>query len=88
MNKQFFEQPILNSPYDYPNRNWELDVTGQPTQKIIEGCRPTQFITPIPKPEKQKGAAKQHEMVYNDLSSQEQQYDYLASIINKVRIRC
>ena len=29
--------------------------------------------------------AKQHEMVYDDLSAQEQQYDYLASIINKVR---
>ena len=88
MNEQFFEQPILNSPYEYPSRYWELDETGQPTQRIIEGRRPAQFITPIPKPRKQKGAAKQHEMVYDDLSSQEQQYDYLASIINKVRIRC
>ena len=88
MSEQFFEQPILNSPYEYPSRYWELDETGQPTQRIIEGCRPAQFITPIPRPKKQKGAAKQYKMVYDDLSSQEQQYDYLASIINKVRIRC
>ena len=58
MSKQFFEQPILNSPYQYPSRYWELDETSQPTQRIIEGRRPAQFITPIPKPKKQKGAAK------------------------------
>ena len=27
----FFSKPILNSPYDYPRRHWELDETGQPT---------------------------------------------------------
>ncbi|OGV53277.1 MAG: hypothetical protein A2X45_16975 [Lentisphaerae bacterium GWF2_50_93] len=36
MNNLFFEKPILNSPYDYPSRHWELDKDGQPTQKIIE----------------------------------------------------
>ena len=29
-----FTQPILNSPYEYPSRHWELDDTGQPTQRI------------------------------------------------------
>ena len=56
MNNRFFEQPILNSPYDYPARHWELDREGQPTQKIIESRRRAEFITPIPKPKKRKGA--------------------------------
>ena len=31
----FFEQPILNSPYAYPDRHWELDDEGQPTNIIL-----------------------------------------------------
>ena len=34
----------------YPARYWELDETGQPTQRIIETRRKAEFITPIPKP--------------------------------------
>jgi hypothetical protein len=30
----FFERPILNSPYDYPRKHWELDDSGQPTQRV------------------------------------------------------
>lgn len=30
----FFERPILNSPYAYPDRHWELDEDGQPTNQI------------------------------------------------------
>ena len=54
MSDRFFEQPILNSPYEYPSRHWELDSQGQPTQKIIEKRRRAEFITPIPKPKKRK----------------------------------
>jgi len=35
----FFSKPILNSPYEYPIRHWELDALGQPTQKIVETRR-------------------------------------------------
>jgi hypothetical protein len=35
MSNPFFDHPILNSPYEYPARHWELDETGQPTQRII-----------------------------------------------------
>ena len=35
MSDNFFERPILNSPYAYPARHWEL-VDGRPTNKIIE----------------------------------------------------
>ncbi|MFM2405800.1 MAG: hypothetical protein RL223_3680 [Pseudomonadota bacterium] len=55
MSNPFFEKPILNSPYDYPGRHWELDESGQPTQKIKDERRKAEFITPIPKAKKQKG---------------------------------
>ena len=44
----FFNDPILNSPYELPTRHWEL-IDGQPTQKILLSRRPSDFITPIPK---------------------------------------
>jgi type III restriction enzyme len=50
MSYDFFEQPILNSPYDYPNKHWELDQSGQPTFDVIDKRRRAEFITPIPKP--------------------------------------
>jgi type III restriction enzyme len=30
MTNPFFDRPILNSPYAYPARHWELDDQGQP----------------------------------------------------------
>lgn len=39
MTDLFFKQPILNSPYEYPSRHWELDKDGQPTQKIVDRRR-------------------------------------------------
>jgi type III restriction enzyme len=59
MSNPFFDQPILNSPYNYPIRHWELDDQGQPSQQIIEHRRRAQFITPIPKPKKRKGSTDQ-----------------------------
>jgi len=87
MTNPFFEHPILNSPYAYPPRHWELDKDGQPTQKIIETRRRADFITPIPKPRKRKTPAAQAEIVFDEgkgLSTKEQQYDP-TSIINELR---
>ncbi|MEX2673455.1 MAG: DEAD/DEAH box helicase family protein [Phycisphaeraceae bacterium] len=86
MHNQFFDDPILNSPYEYPVRHWELDDSGQPTQQITENRRRAEFITPIPKPRKRKGS-KQQELVFDEgkgLSNEEQQYDP-TPIINKIR---
>ena len=84
MDNLFFSQPILNSPYKYPARHWELDSDGQPTQQIIERRRGAEFITPIPKPRKQKkSAAKQTAMVFDEgmgLSTDKQQYDTTGTI--------
>ncbi len=87
MSNSFFDHPILNSPYDYPARYWELDESGQPTQQIIERRRRAEFITPIPKPKKRKASATQQEMVFDEgkgLSTAAQQYDP-TSIINELR---
>ena len=87
MSNLFFDHPILNSPYDGPARHWELDESGQPTQKILDTRRRAQFITPIPRPKKRKSSPKQGGFVFDDgagLSTQEQQYDP-TSIINEVR---
>ncbi len=88
MNNQFFEHPILNSPYEYPARHWELDADGQPTQQILEHRRRAEFITPIPKPKKRKGQGAQASLLLDNdagLSSQAQEYEKTASMINAVR---
>ncbi|EYB66930.1 hypothetical protein DEIPH_ctg060orf0004 [Deinococcus phoenicis] len=90
MSNPFFEQPILNSPYDYPRRHWELDDSGQPTQRVVERRRPASFITPIPKPKQQKGKGKgavQPTLLMDEgqgLSTTGQTYD-TTSNINEVR---
>lgn len=85
-NNPYFDLPILNSPYEYPTRHWELD-DGQPTQRTIERRRPAEFITPIPKLRKRKGSSVQQQLVIDEgkgLSTEEQQYDP-TSVINSLR---
>jgi type III restriction enzyme len=87
MSNPFFDHPILNSPYERPRRHWELDESGQPTQKIKELRRRAEFITPIPKPKKQKGKVAQESIVFDEgkgLSTAAQQYDP-TSLVNEVR---
>jgi type III restriction enzyme len=84
MSSLFFEKPILNSPYQYPSRHWELDSSGQPTQQIAESRRRAEFITPIPQPKKRKGKAEQAELdIADEVSDEEQKYH--SAIINGVR---
>ena len=87
MSDRFFEQPVLNSPYEYPDKHWDLDETGQPTQKIVNERRRAEFITPIPKPKKQKGSPQQAELSLKeaeDISTDSQRYEH-TEIINAVR---
>ena len=87
MEKQFFEQPILNSPYENPKQYWELDKDGQPTYRILDGRRTAEFITPIPKPKRRKEAARQARLEFDNgsgLSDGDQQYDVSASV-NEIR---
>ena len=84
--EQFFDRPILNSPYEYPARHWELDESGQPTNRILELRRQVSFVTPIPKPKKSKGA--QRALIFDEeaerVATEGQQYE-LAQTINSVR---
>jgi type III restriction enzyme len=87
MNNGFFEKPILNSPYEYPARHWELDDHGQPTGRIVKARRSAEFITPVPKPRKHKGLLDQRQLVFDEgkgLSTEGQQYDP-TPIINELR---
>ncbi len=86
MTDRFFDRPVLNSPYDYPTRHWELDGNGQPTNRTVDRRRRVSFVTPIPKPRKRKGS--QSELVFDEgareLATESQQYD-LTEIIGSVR---
>jgi type III restriction enzyme len=88
MENEFFSKPILNSPYGYPSRHWELDNKGQPTQEIIEHRRRAEFITPIPKPKKRKESGEQLQLFDfeedDPISSADQRYDP-TPIINELR---
>lgn len=87
MDESFFERPILNSPYAYPARHWELDEDGQPTNRLIENRRRSDLITPVPKPQRRRRARNQREMVFDSgdgLSTEEQEYNP-TPIINEIR---
>ena len=86
MMDEFFRRPILNSPYEYPGRHWELDENRQPTNRIADRRRRVSFITPIPPVRKQRG--RQREIVFDTaaagLEADGQQYD-LSALIDSVR---
>lgn len=90
MHPTFFEQPILNSPYEVPTRHHALDNDGQPLdQPPVEGRRRSELITPVPKPRKQqkKAGKDQASFVLPDkegLSTAEQEYNP-TPIINEIR---
>ena len=87
MSNPFFDHPILNSPYTSPQRHWELDADGQPTQQVLHSRRRASFVSPIPKPRKRIQSAQQAELALGDgnkISTAEQQY-IVSEMINQVR---
>ncbi|MYC67556.1 MAG: restriction endonuclease [Acidobacteriia bacterium] len=88
MAPSFFEQPILNSPYEYPSRHWELDANGQPTNKVLPKRRRVAFISAIPTVKKRRG--EQREIIFHEaaqaLETETQQYD-LTELISGIRQR-
>ncbi len=83
MNPKFFEQPILNSPYEAPARHWELDANGQPTHRLIETRRQVRFESPIPAPKK-RGGGTQLELAADPDETDEAKFD-LARVIQDLR---
>ena len=86
MSERFFNDPILNSPYERPTRHWELDPQGIPTQEIVEARRESKLISPIPKPRSRGGKAEQRALAFEaqGLSDENQQYE-LTQQINSIR---
>ena len=90
MENPFYDRPILNSPYDYPYRHWELDETGQPTQQVIESRRGARVHYAHSQAEAE-GAGRAGDVSSNwsstmgqGLSTAEQQYDVTAAV-NEIR---
>lgn len=89
MSNPFFDAPILNSPYEPPTRYWELDPTGQPTQRTIDGRRSAKFTSPIPAPRKKKAGPTQRSLTLDEghgLSTDRQAYAQ-TSLINDLRVQ-
>ncbi len=48
------ENPIVNSPFDEPDRHWKLGDEGI-TNEVEEGRRPSSYFEPVPAAKRQGG---------------------------------
>ena len=82
----FYEQPILNSPYERPAQHWELNENRRPTHTVEPRRRPADFITPIPPPRHQSHEQREIEFDAHAeaLGDDNQKYD-LSAIIDNLR---
>ncbi|MES9874579.1 MAG: BPTD_3080 family restriction endonuclease [Candidatus Sedimenticola sp. 6PFRAG7] len=92
MTGTFYEQPILNSPYEEPALHHALDEEGQPTDNPpITGRRRSELITPVPKPKKRRNKPDPKQATLDlqssdGISTDEQEYNP-EPIINEIRSR-
>ena len=88
MTSSFFEQPILNSPYEIPTRHHALDDKGQPLNlPPMSGRRRSELITPVPKPRKKQRKSEQAAFALTEAqehSTAAQEYD-IHGFINEIR---
>ena len=87
MSNPFFDRPIVNSPYEYPHRHWELDESGQPTGRLVHTRRHARVHHAHS--EAEETARRQDNKSWGSiqgtgLSTKSVDYD-LTSIINQVR---
>jgi type III restriction enzyme len=84
----FFEQPVLNSPYEEPRLHHALDEHGQPLDvPPVEGRRRSEIITPVPMPRMQTGRTRQGSLALGDVDDPSvggQEYNP-TPIINEIR---
>ena len=86
MSEAFFRHPILNSPYEVPQRHWKLDRDGLPTDGIVASRRKAEFLSPVPAPKAERGQTTRLRLALGEqrLSTTEQQYNPYP-IINRIR---
>ena len=59
---EFFRKPILNSPYDYPGRHWELDDTATAHEPHPRSASPRRADHADSRSRKQRG---QRQLVFD-----------------------
>ena len=79
MPQRFDENPILNSPYEEPERHWHLDDASRPTGTISEGRRTSTHLVPIPASQRNKMQQQQQ----GDLGLEDKTKEN--PIINRIR---
>ena len=87
MSRDFYDNPILNSPYAEPTRHWKLGEENQPTGEVINSRRESSFVTPVPPPRRGRDAGSQADLVDQtpeQIANEQQQYDTTANI-NEIR---
>ena len=89
MSERFFNDPILNSPYECPTQHWELLLDGIPTEAAVASRRESRLITPIPQPRKRGGKGDQVQqrslaVGAQELTDEQQQYE-VTQQINSIR---
>jgi type III restriction enzyme len=84
MPASFFEQPILNSPYEVPRLHHALDENGQPLDlPPVQGRRRSEIITPVPLPKYKSNKASQGALA---LGGDDDEPEYNPTpIINEIR---
>ena len=86
MSVAFYDQPVLNSPYEYPGRHWQLQ-DGVPTGDIVDSRRVAEYVTAVvPRPRQQRGRPAQSSMTLGveGVSTAQQEYDPTGNI-NEIR---
>ena len=58
MKQVVIENPIINSPFEEPNRHHEFDGDGNPTGEVKPGRRISNYFIPIAKPRKKTKQAQ------------------------------
>ncbi len=76
--KTTIENPVINSPFEEPQRHFCFTDTGI-TNEIVPGCRRSTYFIPIPKPKESSG------QVQMDLDNQSRQEEN--RLINAIRER-
>ena len=67
MPKVTIENPVINSPFEEPQRHFKFNARGI-TEEIAEGRRRSEYFMPFPKPKKQSGETQlQFELPDRDL---------------------
>jgi type III restriction enzyme len=59
----FTDSPIINSPFEEPQRHFELDGEGQPTGNKLPGRRESLYVVPVPAARRR---GLQHEMALGE----------------------